>query len=450
MDNRNLSLKIIAALFIISLIIRLFFIIKHGEIDIESDSYLHFLWSQAWIHWPHGYYNILINVWAKPLFTFISGIVLYSTVENIIVIKFMNTTIWIGSLYLIYIISKEHKLSREAIFFSIFFTSFSFLALRSSIGSLTEPLFTFLILAAYYFILRKNFVLSSILISLSFLCRMEGVIFIAIWAAYCFKNGKYTQLLILLIFPLLWMLASFLILGDALYIINGGYPLSSPYGRGDIHYYFLGLFKYEPIIFSLFLVSIPLFYKRFFCIKMCVISVLVFNIIIFNYGLLGSAGILRYFVPIIPFMSLLAAATLKELTERLRINNPVPGYLIFSVIILLQLIYTFALISGNGFDYMEYDSPHVNQELINSGIFIKSLDQNKPLYAEDPAIIYFSERVMFVNSFFSQPPVDTANIYYAYDIGFSKNNSGNKKIDYYLDNCALMHNFSDYVYLFEC
>lgn len=116
---------------------------------------------------------------------------------------------------------------------------------------------------------------------------------------------------------------------------------------------------------------------------------------------------------------------------------------------LIQSIYTIALITGNGSGYMLYDSPQVNAELINSGEFIKTLDQNTTLYAEEPSIIYFARRILFINVIFDQPSENATNLYYAYDQGFSRNNLGNKPLDYYLSNYTLVHNFSNYVYLFK-
>jgi hypothetical protein len=306
--------KIITILFATSLLARIYFILRYMEIDYEADSYMHFLGSQAWIHSPLKNFDYLINWWYKPLFTLISGIALRFTIENIIVIKLLNTTIWMGILYLTYLIAKEHKLSEEVVFFSIIFTSFSFLGFRSSIGSLTEPLFTLLIIAAYYFLLRERFILSSLLTSASFLCRSEGIIFIIIWGIYFLINKKNRAIIALAIFPLFWNLIGFLKTGDAIYIINNEYPLmtASVYGNGDFKYYISGLLQYEPIIFLLFVISLFLHKRRFIFIKTCLFSLLVFNIIIWKYGLLGSAGYLRYLVPTIPFMSHLASMPSKS------------------------------------------------------------------------------------------------------------------------------------------
>ncbi|VVB64453.1 Uncharacterised protein [uncultured archaeon] len=450
LEENPVFFRILIILFAASLLMRLFFILKYMEIESEGDSYLHYLISQGWIHSPLNI-DSLISVWAKPLFTFVSGIVLKSTIENIIVIKLLNTIIWMGVLYIVYLIAKEHKLSKEVIFFSIFFSSFSFLALRYSIGALTEPLFTFIVISAYYFLLREKLILTSLLISISFLCRTEGIVFITIWGIYFLINKKYKFLFILPIFPLFWDFIGFLRTGDLLFVITKGYTLISPYGRGDFSYYFLGLLKYESIVFLLFMLSLFLCKNRFIFIKVCILSLLIFNIIIWRYGLLGSAGYLRYFVPIIPFMSLLASASFVEIAKfKKHTFNKNFKYILYLIVILLQIIQVMMLIFGNGVDYNAYNSPSINNELINSGIFVRSLDLNKTLYAEDPAIIYFSGRILGINSVLGQPPNESKNSYFAYDEYFSRN-WGSKKLDYYLRNrdFKLLKNFSNYVFLFE-
>jgi len=434
-------------LFAVSLLTRIFFIFKYGEEDLEADSYLHYLASQGWIHSPLNNFGLLISVWTKPLFTFVSGIVLKITVENIITIKLLNMAVWIGILYLIYLIGKEYKLSKETLFFSIFFSSFSFLAFRSSITSLTEPLFTLVVVAAYYLLLRKKFIVSSLLVSVSFLCRTEGIIFIIIWGIYFLINKKYRLLVVLPTFPLLWNLVGFLRYGDMLYVINTGYPLISTYGKGDLPYYIIGLLKYEPIIFSLFIISLFLCINRFVFMKLCVLSFLLFHIVIWDLGILGSAGILRYFVPIIPFMSILASRSLLRIVGYLKIyKSKSLVSLLYLIIVISQLTYTFSLINGNGVDYVESNSPHVDREIMDSGIFIHSLDKNKTLYAEDPALIYFSKRILDVDAYGGQPPENISNIYFAFN---KRYNTGDKKLSYYLNKYKLIKNFNNYTYIFE-
>jgi hypothetical protein len=457
--------NIIIILFAISFLTRIFFIFKYREIDYEADSYMHFLGSQAWIHSPFKNFDYLINWWYKPLFTFISGIVLKITIEDIIVIKLLNTIIWIGVLYLIYLIAKEHKLSKEIVFFSIFFTSFSFLAFRSSISSLTEPLFTLLIIAAYYFLLRGQFILSSLLISASFLCRMEGIIFMIIWGINFLIDKKYKFLIILPVFPLFWDILGFLRTGDVLYVIYDKHPLmlTSIYGRGDLFYYIIALFKYETIIFLFFVISLFLYRSRFIFIKMCILSLLVFNIIIWKYGLLGSAGLMRYLLPIIPFMSLLGSASFVESTKSKKYISSVNlKFILYFIIVLCQIIFTMTLIGGNSWGYGEFESPYVvNEEIINASIFIKSLDLNKTLIAEDPAIIYFSGRILGISAaqwfdyisgaqLFSPFSNESNTFYLAYD-DWNRNDIAYKELDYYLKNSnfKLLKNFSSSVYVFE-
>jgi len=432
-------------LFMLSFLSRIYFIFKYMEIDYEADSYMHFLGSQAWIHDPVKNFDFLINWWYKPLFTLISGIVLKMTFENIIVIKLMNTLIWLGVLYLVYLVAKEHKLSKEAIFFSVFFTSFSFLAIHSSISALTEPLFTLLIVAAYYFLLKDQFTLSALSVSASLLCRMEGIIFIFIWSFYFIFHKKYIYIILLSTFSLLWNIIGFLKTGSILYIITN-YPFASTtsvYGSGTVYYYFINLLKYEPLIFLLFILSLFLYKKDYLFLKICILTFLTFHIIIWKYGLLGSAGFMRYLVPIIPLMSILAAASLVKVVKfksNLR-------YAIYIIIVLSQITYSLTLKSPT--------SDFVNNDMIEVGNFIVSLDQNNTLVAENPAILYFSRKVLGINAaqWFDRVSgaqeidpnlIKSDNIYFVHD-GWCKTD-----IWYFLKdpNFKLLRNFSN-IYVFE-
>lgn len=154
-------------------------------------------------------------------------------------------------------------------------------------------------------------------------------------------------------------------------------------------------------------------------------------------------------------MSMLSSISLIELINRLKTNKidfvAISATILYPIVLIAQFLYTISLITGDGSGYLATDSPDINNELINSSIYIRSLDSDKALYAEDPTIIYFSRRILGINSNLGQPPDDAFNIYFAYDERFSEYNTNNNKLEYYVknNNYSMLKNFGGVVYLFE-
>lgn len=442
----NLDNKVFTML-LIAFISRIFFIEYFGDIGWEPDSYLHYLLAEsAFINLPESL-RFTLGVWAKPLYTLIFGFLIYITgIKSLFLFKLINSIFWIVVCYLVYLITKKLDFSETQQLIATAFTSFSFIAYRSSITELTEPLFTLLIISALLLLINKKYYFSSLLISLSILSRMEGFIFLVLWLVFIPKNIRIKNFLILISFPLLWNIAGYAIYNQPFFIFSSGYSLKNTlYGTGNFWVYPAGLLLYEPIIFILFLIGYVRNYKstKFFHINLIIITYLMFEVISYKFGIFGSLGLLRYLVPVIPILSIYAASALDKksfMISRYNTKN------IIFIIILIQISFTFVILNSNtSYQYL-YNTPTVDPNLIDAGKWIYEQNFDEKLYSTDPTIIYYAKRNHYSSGSLSSYNLGSAKGILVWDSGFGPRES-NITFDK-MDKFELIKSFGKRVYIY--
>lgn len=422
----------------LAIIIRLLHIYKFKGLGWEPDSYYHFL------HIITVFSNIPeslkygLSVWAKPLYTFFfATLVTLTKVKTLYLLQVSNTIIWFFGGVIIYKILNLRKISFYFQFLVLGLYFFSFLGLRSSISGLTEPLATLLLISGYYLLENKRILLSAFIFSLVPLVRLEAVFLLFIFFLYILyklylsKNKKFSlvfilSIIVIYISPLIvWNVIGAIKTKEMFFLIKNSYFMvpQNFYGKGDIFYYIKGLLIYEPIIFIFYLLSI--FKNRFKLSIFQTISILYIFIhsIIWNLGLFGSAGILRYFIVILPFMIL-------SITE-LKFNYFQNLFLI-SLIVFSQIVFSIYLINSKTSGYRLYNTPTVNQELISSGEFIKNNFSPYYLLSTDPTIIYYAKKNLLQARLLSKEDLlrPRKNTIYAWDLGFGPNDLEIKLTDF--------------------
>ena len=165
---------------------RVFFIWYFGDVDFEPDSYMHFLYSASAFARLPGSLDFAVCVWQKPVFTFATGLIIWiSGVHSLWIIKIFNALVWSGLGLVFYQLARRMGLSNRSAIIGVFLTECTFLGLRASTGTLTEPLFGLLILAAINALYGKRYILSCALVSLSVLVRSEGLLLLVAWVFIC-------------------------------------------------------------------------------------------------------------------------------------------------------------------------------------------------------------------------------------------------------------------------
>ena len=449
--NAFKNLKILTVL-LLTFVFKAFFLKELNGFGWEHDEYLHFLdLKTVYTNFPHNL-DIGLGVWSKPLFTYIYGLPVHLFgLETLPQAQILGIITVLLTSFVIYKILLKLNLSQNLSLVGVIIYNFSFLTFRSSLSVMTEPIFALFLSLGIFTLLQKRYYLSSLMIGLLVLARMEGLFFVGIWGVYylftykdlChpegnrgmkswltlrqaqdgttkvliikkFKNYKslLTSYLLLFTPALVWNLLGYIHTGEILHIFNNGYPSSTNiYGNGGWTYYFESFLRLDPILFTLFVLSFSLFLnyykKRNFEILLLYISSAAFiflQMIFWKFGWFGTAGLLRYFVTIYPIMTILACMFISRFNLK-SISKSI-FYLLFTSMFLFNGIIT---VHRGGIVGWQQTSVLDDSNYQKTGEWIEqNIDSSERLYADFPEYIYFSDRDL--NTADTSPDVHLANM----------------------------------------
>lgn len=392
-----------------------------GDKGFEPDSYLHFLQTKTvYTNYPDNL-NLGIDVWAKPLYTYIHGgwLQLFSSPE-LVHAKLLNILIFVAISIIVFLIAQRLKLSFETSFAAAVISNIGFLSLRSSITVLTEPIFTLLFATSIYFWVRKNYTLSALLLGISVLGRIEALLFVAIWGAYKLAHiylRKKVQLQDGLFFALLglpvivWNHFGYQETGRLFYLFDNGYPTEAGiYGYGHPFFYLEGLFLQEGMVMVLVLLGLFLILNRsnirsiwdrkalqnnWLFLIVIFIAFTLSQTVLYMFGLFGTAGLMRYFIPIMPVAVLLGAYALEKIPLKFEFSK-LKTITFLSVFILIYGITALSILRSGGFYKGLDNKPNVNPLFItmwdNPTLQQIAKDDTQLLMTNRPEVIYYSGR----------------------------------------------------------
>jgi hypothetical protein len=226
--NKILALAI---LFIIALVLLIILWLSTG-FSGETDSITHYQIARYAIKYPH----LFLDHWGKPLFTILASPFAQFGYNGAIV---FNLVCGLLAAWLTYLIAKKmgYKNAWVVIIFTIFTPGYIFIMFTS----LTEILFSLVLVTAIYFFVSRRFIWSAVIISLIPFARTEGLMYILLFIPALLWVRQYKALPFLLSGILIFSLAGWFILKDPFWIYtklpysNAGSEL---YGSGSFWYYF--------------------------------------------------------------------------------------------------------------------------------------------------------------------------------------------------------------------
>lgn len=398
--------QVLIILLLAIVLIKILVLVEIDHKDWEPDGYMHTLIiNTIFKDFPNNI-PLGIDVWAKPLYTYFFSIINLIFGDYITNIQIGNVLIVTLVSLLIYKISFKLSSSQKVSIFIAIMSSINFLVFRSSLTALTEPLFTLILVLGFYYLISNKYLISMLFIGLLPLGRMEGFLFVIIWGLLLiwltFKKtlnlkGFIKGILLLALPAIVWNFLGFLKSGSILFIVNNGYP-NTPgvYGFGGWIDYFHGFLIQEPvalflIIFGIIVIGLKVYTRKIKLFEIIlftsIYSYLIINIVFWRYGIFGTAGLMRYFIPIIPLIHLLSSYLLTSNYIK-RLGNK---YLLFTVII-LQLIFTLgSMYLYKGFFMGLLNYPSQSQNVINVERQLKNISNCKIIGAY-PSDIYYSGR----------------------------------------------------------
>ncbi len=198
----------------------------------ETDSITHYQIARYAFKYP----DLFLNHWGKPLFTILSAPLAQFGYNGAI---FFNLLCGLLSAWFAYLIAK--RLGFRHAWVAIIFTVFTPVYLFIMYTSLTEILFSLVLILSIYLFISKRFIWSAIVISLIPFVRTEGMMYIALFIPVLIWMKQYKSLPFLLTGFILFSIAGWPVHHDLLWFFTK-MPYSSTgselYGSGSFWFYF--------------------------------------------------------------------------------------------------------------------------------------------------------------------------------------------------------------------
>ena len=315
-----------------------------------ADNIAHFRISKYAFSYPH----LFLDHWGKPLFTLLSSPFSQFGFNGL---RFFNVITGILAAYLSFRVAHELKMKNPIIV--VFFVIFSPLFFRLFFSGLTEILFSFVLILAVFFFIRKKFLFSTLVISFLPFVRTEGVIFFILWMVLLGFNKKWKNIPLLFSGTLIYSLIGWSYYRDILWVFHE-MPYTGAgniYGHGELLHFvntadhIIGI----PLII-LFLFGLASYVRSFiknefktekqvnevFLVFGGVAIYFVAHSYVWWKGIGGSLGLVRVMACIIPLAVIIAARGANLLTEIL----PKRKIVQFLLPVFLVIIVTLTTIFG--------------------------------------------------------------------------------------------------------
>lgn len=289
----------------------------HNEISEGGpDNIWHFYFSKYAIKYP----DFFLHHWGKPVFIALTtGFAQFGFYG----MKIFNILCGLASTIFVYKTLSHLNIKQPWIAAPILlFTPLYFIVLQSS---LTEPLFSLILIISVYLFFTDRNILACILLSFLPFSRSEGMFMILCYAVYLIIIHKWKLLPLLSIGFVFYSSLGYFMGHDFLwYFTENPYNLNSPYGHG----HFLDILKrYDNIwglpfliILSISTIGIIVLYfkqkqyifwksinetsKVLYLVVIPSLVFLFFHLYVWHFGLCGSAGLERVLASVIPLFAL--------------------------------------------------------------------------------------------------------------------------------------------------
>lgn len=197
----------------------------------DTDSITHYQIARYAFKHP----GLFVDHWGKPLFTILSSPFAQAGFTGAMI---FNILCGLATSWLIYRIARHYNLKYAVL--AIPFTLFSPTYMVTMFTSLTEILFSLVLVLSIYCFLKKRFILSSVIISLIPFARTEGVMYLVLFLVAFLLVRKYKAIPFLLSGFVFFSLVGYFRYKTLLWFLTAiPYNVSgvSVYGSGSFWYY---------------------------------------------------------------------------------------------------------------------------------------------------------------------------------------------------------------------
>lgn len=403
--------SLIVILFCTVLYIFLFY--QSQGVEGGQDSWNHYLISKYAIKYP----NLLLDQWNKPVFTWVTVFICQFGINALIV---FNLFCLILGAFLISDILKMQNVKLH--YLSIPLVLFSPIVLGNAISGLTEPLNLLLLVIVLHQWNLKNEKTAIFIASFLPYLRTEGFVICAAFFIFILINKKYKLLFWLIIGSIAMNLVGFIITNKPFWIITENpylkFELNSSFDPGNgslLHYVNKSNLIFGIVLVILFLISQVVYFKnKWNKNDFILLNILVFwfyftaHTLIYFFGILGSHGLTRVMLVIVPsmvFVSFIGLGMVLNFIKNIKIKMTV------AICIILIAIQT-------GYAVNDYAKPYkikqstVKPEKANQN-FIKAGEWLIANHLMDRRIVHQSP---YFNVKFNKDPYDVNSTYYTWSI----------------------------------
>jgi len=316
-----------------------------------ADNIAHFRISKYAFSYPH----LFLDHWGKPLFTLLSSPFSQFGFNGL---RFFNIITGILAAYLSFRVAQELKIKNPPIV--IFFVIFSPLFFRLFFSGLTEILFSFVLILAIFFFIRKKYLFSTLVISFLPFVRTEGIIFFVIWLILLGINKKWKIIPLLFSGTFIYSLIGWSFYQDLLWVFHK-MPYTGAaniYGHGELLFFvnsadhIIGI----PLII-LFLFGLISYVRSFiknefkserqinegFLVFGGLAIYLVAHSYVWWKGIGGSLGLVRVMACIIPLAAIICARGANLLTDILPKKRIIQSLLPVLLVLIVSLTTIFGV-----------------------------------------------------------------------------------------------------------
>ena len=307
----------------------------------EGDSIEHYLYAKFAFKHP----ELFLNHWGKPLFTLLAS---PFAQFGFVGIKVFNSICALGAAYYSIQIAKKLNLNYwglAAIFYFIFPLSF-----LTTYSGLTEPLFAFVLCFSIYKCFNQQIIIAALALSFTPFIRSEGLVILAVFAAYFIYLRNWKALVLLASAHILMSIVGAFYYQNLLWVFEKipYATLSTPYGKGTLVHFFtqlngaLGIPLYILFWLGVLTILIKQFSKKlnhssyYNLILTCFFSFFIAHTLFWYLGIFNSMGLRRVFAAVTPLMALIALIGFNQLVELMK-----PTYRKYLVFGLLRIIFLF-------------------------------------------------------------------------------------------------------------
>lgn len=319
----------------------------------DGDSVNHYLHNRYAFEYPW----IFIHSWSRPFFVLASCLFVQL---GFIGMKLFNSIMAVGAAYLAYQLAKKIEIHRPELVMPLIMFMPDYLQL--SLSGLTEPLFSFMVVASLLSLAHDKNVLGALIISFLPFARPEGFFFVALAAViFLWKKETRKTIPLLLVGHIFYSLIGFLFFDESIFWLftdNANAVLTPAYGVTGRWLHYIGELPYVigiPICVLFWLGSIGLGIKLLSGwgnFKQNIILahifagtflVIIAHTIFWKFGLFKSFGLTRNLLTVAPLMAIISLVGMQSIWKVLRIRKGLTGYASSFIIIVIFIF----LYSGN-------------------------------------------------------------------------------------------------------